>query len=229
MFADLSRLGICFLLSVLLHGLLLLAFNTSHRNRDAGLNHDEQANWNALIVRLQSAENDTLHAISTTETAELHHLPVMTPIVAPADKIADILPELPVPARTHPYAPEQRYQARMNYQQMQAMRAQQQAQEQQQFIISHMQTDLEQKLNRQDTRATGRCTWQENETDTAPDLRCEPKSLAHQMQANRKSLLALRNTLRMQGLVMDGFTVSTKENRSVIGYLLHTPSTSTSP
>jgi hypothetical protein len=117
----------------------------------------------------------------------------------------------------------------MNYQQMQAMRAQQQAQEQQQFIISHMQTDLEQKLNRQDTRATGRCTWQENETDTAPDLRCEPKSLAHQMQANRKSLLALRNTLRMQGLVMDGFTVSTKENRSVIGYLLHTPSTSTSP
>jgi hypothetical protein len=218
---------------VLLHGLLLLAFNTSHRNGNTGRKHDEHANWNALIVRLPDSENNTLHAISTTDTAEVHTAPsskkTATQPGAVVEKTADGLPEPLAPAPTQPYAPDQRYQAQMNYQQMQAMRALQQAHEQRQLTISNLQADIEQKLNRQDTHANGRCAWQRNKTDAAPDLRCEPKSLANLMQDNRKNLLALRSTLHMQGLVMDGFTVSIKENRSVIDYLLHAPNASTSP
>ena len=221
MFHDLSRLAICFGLSVLLHGLLLLAFTTSHRNGNTGREHDEHANRNVLIVRLHATESDKLHTIQTERTA--------TPPGAVAEKTANGLPEPLAPAPTQPYAPDQRYQAQMNYQQMQAMRALQQAHEQRQLTISNLQADIEQKLNRQDTHANGRCAWQGNKTDAVPNLRCEPKSLAHLMQDNRKNVLALRNTLRMQGIVMDGFTVSSKENRSVIDYLLHAPNASTSP
>jgi hypothetical protein len=52
-------------------------------------------------------------------------------------------------------------------------------------------------------------------------LRCEPKSLQQLFLPERGSLVALRDTLRMQGLLMEGFVVSSKEGRSVVDYLVH--------
>jgi hypothetical protein len=217
-----ARLAIGFCLSLLLHALLLLALSAPSRKDNGGRGHDVHGGWNALSVRIDTLQLDSKPATREAESIEPDAKPLERPAVPAASsaRAGSALPGLPGTLPDQPSAPQMQYQSQMSYQQMQAVRAEQMAREQRQFVISHLQADIEQRLNQRDAYAAGRCSWKENKTGTL-SLRCEPKSLEQLFLPERESLVALRDTLRMQGLLMEGFVVRSKEGRSVVDYLVH--------
>ncbi len=113
----------------------------------------------------------------------------------------------------------------MNYRQLYEMQARMQAMQQAQMFISRLQSDIEQSINQRSEPVTGRCDWQ---GDTAV-FQCDSKSLQLRMQAETDRLSALRNAMKAQGSILDGFTVDSGGNRTLISYHGHSANRDTAP
>lgn len=229
------RLTVSFGLSVLLHVLLLLALALILR---AGSKDHEQRN-NAipskLNIFLEAASSHrktvTLKRASKNDTkATVPVQPPVQPVVEDSRFSAPNAPrQLPGPGLFRPPSPGVSQQMQMDYRRMVEAQDRLHAFQQTQFLIADLQTDIEQRINQHDNRAQGECGWRENIEDNTAMLQCDSIVLDNRMRAEEARLTVLRNALRTQGTVLDGFTVGTNNGRAVITYHGHTVSTTSQP
>jgi hypothetical protein len=221
------RLIICFGLSVLLHGLLLLALVLTLRVESKGYGQGRNAASSQLNVFLEAASNNkkpvALEPKPKKETAVAIPAPAQVkPAAVSSPPVVAYAPQRPPASGLFRQpSPDVRQQMQMDYRQMQEAQARQYALQQAQFVIGGLQADIEQRLNLHRDHVEGKCTWHDNTEDDAARFQCESKALDSRMQAETERLTALRHALRTQGTILDGFTVSANAGRAAITYHVH--------
>ena len=228
------RLTVSFGLSVLLHVLLLLALALILRTESKGHEQRNNATSGKLNVFLEATSSHrkmvALEPGSKNETkATVPVQPQVQPVVEASRPSVTNAPQLPAPGLFRPPSPGVRQQVEMDYRRMAEAQDRLHAIQQAQFLIAGLQTDIEQRINQHGDRAKGECKWRENAKDDATMLQCDSKVLDSRMKAEEERLTALRNALRTQGTVLDGFTVGTSNGRAVITYHGHPVSTASEP
>jgi len=212
------RLSICFAISVLLHGILLLSAAPAFRSGGKAYALHGNNGSGKLVVFLEAAGDRTKSAelLATEKTA-------IEPVVASPVQTQSVATPPPAgsPAAIQslgwliPPPPEVRQQ--MNYRQIYEMQAKMQAMQQTQAFISRVQADIEQSINLHGESAAGQCVWQADSTK----FRCDSNHLQRRMQAETDKLTALRNAMKTRGSILDGFMVGNSGNRSTINYQVH--------
>jgi hypothetical protein len=229
------RLSVSFGLSVLLHGLLLLVLVLGLRAENKDHERRNNAASSKLSVFLEAASsNRKMVALEPTSKkvtrATVPVQPQMQPVAEATRPFATSPPQqFPAPGLFRPPSPGVQQQLQMDYRQMVEAQDRLHAFQQVQFLIAGLQADIEQRINQHGGRAEGECRWRENSKYDAAVLQCDSKVLDSRIKDEKAMLTALRNALRTQGTVLDGFTVGTNTDRAVITYHGHPVNTASEP
>lgn len=219
------RLTVCFGLSVLLHGMLLLSVAPASRPGGRGNPPVGSPETKKMLVFLEASPGKAKASEDMTGVKSSGKLEAVSS--APVKPAAIRLPPFVSPAQPESgpgwlvQPPSGSRDAQISYQQMYEMQARLQAMQQVQMFISRLQADIEQSINLRGEPATGRCGWQGD----SPVFQCDSESLQRQMQTEADRLLALRNAMKTQGSILDGFTVGSSGDRSTISYQVHSAAT----
>jgi hypothetical protein len=225
------RLTVCFGLSVLLHGLFLLSILPTFRPGGNGYAQRNHAMPGRLTVFIEAENGKEKSTVSTSKPGKKPAVDVPArPLVKQIPEFSPPPPGLPLPifagsGLPAPPGTEAQRQMQMNYRQMYEMQARQQALQQNQMFIVRLQADIEQSINLHEDSASGECAWHE----TTATLQCESKALDRRMHAETERLSALRNAMKVQGAILDGFTVSISGDRTAITYHAHTANSDPAP
>jgi hypothetical protein len=225
------RLTVCFGLSVLLHGLFLLSISPTFRSGGNGYAQRNHAMPARLTVFIEAENGKEKSTVSASKPEKKPRVDVAAKL--PVKQIPEFSPPSPglplpifaVPGLPGPPGTEIQRQMQMNYRQMYEMQARQQALQQNQMFIARLQADIEQSINLHEDSASGECAWHE----TTAKLLCESRELDRRMHAETDKLSALRNAMKVQGAVLDGFTVSISGDRTAITYHAHTANSDPAP
>lgn len=223
------RLTVCFGLSVLLHGLLLLSVVPASRPTGRGHSPVGSTETKKMLVLLEAT---TVKAKASADMAGVKNnaKPVAAPST-PAKSAALPLPLFTPPPQTESapgwlvQPPSSSRDAQMNYQQLYEMQARMQAIQQAQMFAFRLQADIEQSINLRGEPVTGHCDWQGGTSG----FQCDSKSLQRWMQPEADRLAALRIAMQTQGSNLDGFTIGSSGNRSTITYQVHSATSAPAP
>jgi hypothetical protein len=212
------RLSICFAVSVLLHGMLLLSAAPAFRSDGKGYVLRSNDGTGKMVVLLEAASDRTRSA-EILSTEKITNKPVVAAPVQTQPVATPVPTGSPSAMPSHgwliPPPPEGRQQ--MGYRQMYEIQAKMQAMQQAQAFISRVQGDIEQSVNLHGEPVAGQCVWQANSTK----FQCDSNALQRWMQPEADRLFALRSAMKSQSIILDGFTVGTSGDRSSITYQVH--------
>lgn len=201
-----ARLSAGFVFSVLLHGVLLWAIEP---RMQAG--HDRPGMRSMRVQFMAQGRARKPHTSAARPAKEKGARIPSAPerVVAQAPSISASANPLPVfsgSVRSSPFAPGMQHQAQIGYQQMYAMQARLHMLEQVRLEAMGLQASIEQRVGQSGGHAQGRCAWRDSDMD---GYQCESQALATLMQPDERKLGALRKALRVQGVILEGFTIDT--------------------
>lgn len=119
------------------------------------------------------------------------------------------------------YTPQPYRQMQVEIQRMNAVQARMFAAQQQQMAIISLQDRIAGALRGTGAPHTGECHWDVGQNDAT--MKCEPEALAQALSGEAATLTSLRQSMRAQGMVLDGFTVTAKDNAPLIEYHTRRP------
>lgn len=212
-----TRLSVSVVISLLLHAVVVVAFMQMY-GRSPDRDQRRPASG-PMVVQFAPAKPATPSGNGgKREKSAKPDVPRAAPPQAAAAK------QLSTPFSSRSgFAPQPYQQMQVEIQRMDAARARQFTSQQQQMTLINLQGRIAQALRLAGWKSDGSCGWDNGSAGEENKAHCEPDGLAQALRDETATLASLRQLLRTQGQMLEGFSVTAGDTAPVIEYHIGTP------